>query len=400
MRAADGLPVMLRSGGQVPIGLSRLRPDDPSLAESEIQSLVLAHPSVLPVQELDPAFGPLIPIGREIGTPVGAIDALFVSPGGVLTIVEAKLWRNPQARREVVGQIIDYATALSTWTYEDLDNVCYSATRKSLWKLVSSQADGQLLPTEADFVDAVSRGLRTGRFLLLVVGDGIREEVERMTAYVQTAPRLQFHIALVELRIYEAADRDLRLVVPSVVARTAEVTRAVVSVNVAEQASVEVDVSVPSDDSTGARRKLTMEQFCAELGEQVPPPIVAFTRDVLEGYAQDPRFLLVPRAASFSLQQLNPTGTGHFTVLVFETRGQAYPGWLQGHCERAGIPGDVALRFVADLAGALGIGVNSRFPDRLARPASLELLADRWDAVAERLDQLARVSGLAVGGAV
>lgn len=389
MRLADGLPVMFGEGGRSPVRLSRLRPDDPSIAEDEIQSLVVEHPSVLPVQELDPAFGPLIPIGREIGTPVGAIDALFVSPSGTLTIVEAKLWRNPQARREVVGQIIDYATALSTWSYEDLDAACRSATNRQLWELVASEADGELLPGEADFVDGVTRGLRTGRFLLLVVGDGIREEVERMTAYVQTAPRLQFHLALVELRIFETADRGTRLVVPSIVARTAEVTRAVVSVNVAEEATVDVDVSVPSDDSSGTRRRLTMEQFYAELGEQVPRTTVAFTREVLDGFARDARFLLVPRAASISLQQINPSGSGHFTLLVFETRGQVYPGWLQGHCERAGVPGNIALKFVADLGAAVGIDVNSRFPDRLARPVSLGRLSQRWDTVADLVDRLA-----------
>ena len=57
-----------------------------------------------------------------------------------------------------------------------------------------------------------------------MVGDGIREEVERMASYVQTAPRLQFHLAFVELRIYASDHNRLRTVVPSVVARTAEIT--------------------------------------------------------------------------------------------------------------------------------------------------------------------------------
>ena len=39
---------------------------------------------------------------------------------GYLTLVETKLWRNPEARRTVVAQIIDYASHLSTWTYDEL----------------------------------------------------------------------------------------------------------------------------------------------------------------------------------------------------------------------------------------------------------------------------------------
>ena len=37
---------------------------------------------------------------------------------GYITLVETKLWRNPDARRSVVAQIIDYAKELADWTYE------------------------------------------------------------------------------------------------------------------------------------------------------------------------------------------------------------------------------------------------------------------------------------------
>jgi hypothetical protein len=298
VRIADGVPVVFL--GQSPVELRRLSPNDPSLAEDHIQEVVFDHPAVLPIEELDPTFAPAIPIGREIGTSVGAIDALFVSPDGGVTVVEAKLWRNPQARRAVVGQIIDYATALSSWSYEQLDEVCERATGESLWSRVSTHTDDA--SGEAAFIDAVSRNLRYGRFLLLVVGDGIREEVERMASYVQTAPRLQFHLALVELRIYDSDEHDIRTVVPSVVARTAEITRAVVQVDVADEARVEVDVSVPADDSPQSRRKLTLEQYFTELAEHVPPAVVEFARHALEHYETDPRFRLARGSAAVSLR--------------------------------------------------------------------------------------------------
>ncbi len=43
-------------------------------------------------------------------------------------LVEAKLWRNPEARRKVIGQILDYAKELSRWNYEDpiFDLLCGS----------------------------------------------------------------------------------------------------------------------------------------------------------------------------------------------------------------------------------------------------------------------------------
>ena len=50
----------------------------------------------------------------------GPIDNLLVTPAGLPVLVECKLWRNPQARREVVGQILDYAKELSRWSSSDL----------------------------------------------------------------------------------------------------------------------------------------------------------------------------------------------------------------------------------------------------------------------------------------
>ena len=57
-------------------------------------------------------FSPPRTVGREVLTAAGLIDVLYVSPAGLVTIVETKLWRNPEARREVVGQILDYAKEL------------------------------------------------------------------------------------------------------------------------------------------------------------------------------------------------------------------------------------------------------------------------------------------------
>ena len=61
---------------------------------------------------------------------------------------------------------------------------------------------------EAAFVDSVNRNLENGRFLLLVVGDGIRESVEAMTEFLTGTPRLHFTLALVELEIYEMPTRS------------------------------------------------------------------------------------------------------------------------------------------------------------------------------------------------
>ena len=43
------------------------------------------------------------------------------STGGYVVVVEAKLWRNPQARRQVLSQTLDYVKRLVQKDYEWLE---------------------------------------------------------------------------------------------------------------------------------------------------------------------------------------------------------------------------------------------------------------------------------------
>ena len=88
--------------------------------EATLQELLFDHPESLPIAAIDPAYADSVPVCRELSVPAGSIDALYVNALGRLTLCEFKLWRNPQARREVIGQILDYAKDLASWSYEDL----------------------------------------------------------------------------------------------------------------------------------------------------------------------------------------------------------------------------------------------------------------------------------------
>lgn len=80
------------------------------LADSWIQKLIHENASILPIAGIGSGFAPAISNGREVSTNAGFIDNLLILPEVYITIVETNLWRNPQARREVVGQILDYAS--------------------------------------------------------------------------------------------------------------------------------------------------------------------------------------------------------------------------------------------------------------------------------------------------
>jgi hypothetical protein len=223
-------PKLVLTGGKgIPIALERLPLASGERNEAWLRDFLLRHPETLPAAEIDPAYADPIPVCREMATPAGPVDALFVNRAGALVVVECKLWRNPQARREVVGQILDYAKELARWRYEDLQREVSRALRlpgNALFRLVAERHPGT---DEAAFVDAVGRNLRQGRFLLLVAGDGIREGTEAIVQFMGEHSGMRFTFGLVEMAGYELPGGSL-LVQPRILARTVALERTVIRV--------------------------------------------------------------------------------------------------------------------------------------------------------------------------
>lgn len=202
--------------------------------EAWLQRMLASHPQALPINEIEPFLTGAVPVCLEFGTNAGPVDLVLVSPRGDIVLVECKLWRNPQARREVVGQIIDYAKELPRLTYEAFEAAICKAEPASgalrsdpLYKRAGAEADGV---EEAKFIDALSRNLRRGRFLLLIVGDGIQEGVENIAEFLQQHAGMHFTLALVEMAIFKVNPAGF-LVQPRVLAKTQMVQRGVVSID-------------------------------------------------------------------------------------------------------------------------------------------------------------------------
>src|SRR5262249_41666161 len=98
--------------------------------EEWLQELIYRHPELLPLDVFDEMFAPPIPIGRELETGRGPLDNLYVSAQGGLTLVETKLWKNPEKHRTVVAQIIDYAKELASWDYDELCEAVIASARR------------------------------------------------------------------------------------------------------------------------------------------------------------------------------------------------------------------------------------------------------------------------------
>lgn len=257
----------------------RVEFNDRARDEDWLQELLFQHPELLPFEELDPLFRNSVSLARELETGVGPVDIVYVNGDGLLTLVETKLWRNPEARREVVAQLINYAAAISKMSCRDLGRAVSAAREEEGRSLFDIVRD--LIPNvnEQRFHDAVSTNLRAGRFLLLVVGDGIREDVEEMSEFLYRHAGMGFTLRLVEMVTYRLpGENGSLLVLPQIVARTREVVRTIVEVR---NGQIHIDVPPEQAKTSGNRSKISPEQFFGELSQAVDQQTVDSVRWVL-----------------------------------------------------------------------------------------------------------------------
>ena len=346
--------------------LHRIQFEERSFNEDRLQELLLTHPTLLPINEFEPAFGEQVAICRELPTPAGKVDLLYINPGGYMTIVETKLWRNTEARRSVVAQILDYAKEFSRWSYDDLvkavRTVTGDATGDPLMERVHESDDFD----EAIFTDSVSRNLRLGRHLLLIVGDGIREDAEHLVSFLQQAPLLRFTFGLVELGLYQV-NRDQPepiLIQPRLLARTCEVTRAVVEVKTTvEPSGIVVTVPETEPPKQSGRKKLSEDLYFEELQKLNCPEATELARWVLDTAVSHDLYIEWGGAGpllkwakeetdeGYTFGQLNRKGMLAFTVRLFS------------QCKRRGVDPQIARDYYDAVAKLIPGASRKVFPN-------------------------------------
>ena len=358
MRGERQLGNPYRTTPTSPKRLKRIRLTDKLISEHWLQEKLHAHPDLLPLDELDPTFRDSVSLCREMRVKGGYVDNVFISPEGYLTLVETKLYRNPQARREVVGQIIDYAKDLSQWTFSELDAAVRTANSDGRGVLeVLTTAERTEPDNEGQLIYAIDRGLRRGEMLLLIVGDGIHESVEDMAEYIQVAPQLRFGLGLVELQLYAlSGQKDDVLILPRVVTRTREVVRAVIHVNTeatTSTVSVTAAAKPPVEELTGARTTITETSFFEALRDNTDAQQVAYAEAILER-ARSEGYIVDWNQGSFAVKYPDPEGSARLlSLMVVDKRGQFYLMPTQRQLERIGLPGELGIEYARRMAAVI-----------------------------------------------
>ncbi len=254
MAKSRAVPVLIGSDN-ARYELERIRLGKGTFDENWLQELIHDHPSILPISDIEPGFGELISAAREVPCGHGFIDNLYLTPSGDIVLVETKLWRNSQMRREVVAQALDYVAALGSMSFEAFEGAVARGQMapRTLHNLVANHPEAL---EEDEFVDAIALNLRRGRMLVIVLGDGIRAETELLGDLLQSHAGSHFTFALVELATWRNNGTGDILAVPSTLAKTVMIERGIVRI---DQGAVTIS-PIPKEAQSGPQ-SISMSDF-------------------------------------------------------------------------------------------------------------------------------------------
>lgn len=327
-------------------------------SEDLLQRLLVEHPDLLAGNQMrgaEPRRWLLI--GREIGVPDEvdgydrfALDHLFVDQDGVPTLVEVKRSSDTRIRREVVGQMLDYAAnGLAYWRIDRLRSLLAARLRdvQAAGRADAPSADGApdeiadaavgaLLGDDAAveaFWSTVEENLRSGRVRMVFVADAIPADLQRIIEFLNGQLRTA-EVLGVEVKMY--AGSEIKAYVPRVLG---------------------LSTPLPSPD----RRDF------AELYEVATDDFKICLRR-LEAWAE--RHGLDVRT----------TRKGRHVYVGSTALVWSFPGWegIQVDVwQLADIPGGAALAEQIRTACGEHFGSTSKTPNSAWLPA--EALSDRWD---------------------
>ena len=200
--------------------LVAMRPSEPR-SEEAMQALVAAHPELIADQD-----GTLLLIRRE--QPINdsessggrwSLDHLFVTQSGVPVLVELKRAVDTRLRREVVGQMLDYAANGTAYWQGGRIADSFGATMAALGR----DADAELatfLGAAGDpqqFWAQVDANFAAGRIKMVIVADMIPPELARIIEFLNEQMRAE--VCAVELSWFEG-DGGVTALAPRIIGAT------------------------------------------------------------------------------------------------------------------------------------------------------------------------------------
>ena len=201
--------------------------EQPYNSEDILQDLLAKYPNLLAGDQMDseePRRWLLVT--REMGLPSNglegnrwSVDHLFLDQDGIPTLVEVKRSSDTRLRREVVGQLLEYAAhAISYWPVERIVAELEQRCERENIELESELAN-ILIPddTHDDYWERVQTNLQAGRIRLVFVADVIPRELRTIVEFLneQMDPADVFAV-----EVKQFVGGDLKTLVPRLIGAT------------------------------------------------------------------------------------------------------------------------------------------------------------------------------------
>jgi len=238
------------------------------------------------------------PWAREFSVGVGSIDVLLLSSQGRVAIVETKLVGNPELRRQVLAQALDYLTDLP------------DAIERGLPAIPRDESGDPV----ADIED-IRESVQDRNVLVVIASDRMDARAVRLTTTLLGSNLTRpWDLVLIDLALFRHKDASMSwLIVPCVRGLVVAEVRQVVKVVVegeSPKARVEVVRYEAEDEERPARQRWNETQFFEQLkSRRVPQEIMDLAldlRDLASAY---------PESASLVW------GTGRTGSMVFKRAG-------------------------------------------------------------------------------
>lgn len=288
--------------------------------EDDFQALLEKFPSLLSGELIDPVSPrEWLLVGREVGVPDTddgpsrwSLDHLFVDQEGIPTLVEVKRQSDTRLRREVVGQMLDYAANAAVYWPADFLQQEFRKTCNRNGKdpdLILQQFLGNSEISEGKFWPKVAARLAAGDMRLIFFADRVGPELQRIVEYLNEQMR-QTEVLALEVRRY--VGEDLSTHIPRVMGLT-------------------TSASLAKSGGASPRRKWNEADFLAE-SASLPIEIQAALARVLglsKMIGWDRRF--GTGAVDGSLSLVRPTISGRSLLSVWTNGSLTLQlGWLDG----------------------------------------------------------------------
>jgi hypothetical protein len=160
--------------------------------------------------------------GETDGSGRWSLDHLFVDQDGIPTLVEVKRSSDTRIRREVVGQMMDYAAnGVVYWPADVMrsafEKTCVSRNVDPDEVIVEHLGHDENKTPDA-FWEAVDSNLRSGKIRLIFFADQIPTELQRVVEFLnEQMPRID--VIAVELKQF--VGEGIKTLVPRLVGQTA-----------------------------------------------------------------------------------------------------------------------------------------------------------------------------------